>query len=97
MSTGGKAPGTLPEAEQHAAEQLERRVAAMQRDRAHVPDHRTPGVEIGGDDEKPSAALMRGGDVGKKRRRDLFGDQLAQRPGVEETLARAADLENIGS
>ncbi len=39
---------------------------------------------------------MRGGDIGKKRRRDLLGDQVLQRPGVEEALAGAADLENIG-
>ena len=40
--------------------------------------------------------LVRGGDIGEQRRRDLFGDQILQRPGIDKALAGRADLENIG-
>ena len=39
--------------------------------------------------------LISGRDIGEQRRRDLFGDEILERPGIEETLAGAADLENV--
>ena len=68
----------------------------MRGDGAHVPNHRALGVEIGGDDEQAPAALVGGGDIGEQGRRDLFGDQILERPGIDKTLAGATDLENVG-
>ena len=68
----------------------------MSCDRAHVPDHRALGVDIESGDEQAAAAAMFGGDVRKQRGRDLFGDLIAQRPGIDEALAAAAGFENVG-
>ena len=67
----------------------------MRGDGAHVPDHGALGIEIGGDDEQPPPGLIGGGDVGEQLRRDLFGDQILERPGIDEALAGRADLENV--
>ena len=100
ISTGGKAPGMLPEASSTLRNRLSAAspssVGGVRGDGAHVPDHGALGIEIGGDHEQTPAAAIFGGDIGQQRRRDLFGDQILQRPGIDEAFAGAADLENVG-
>ncbi len=51
--------------EQHVTEQLERLLAPLRRDSAHVPERSPPRVEIGGRHKQPAAARMLGRDLGE--------------------------------
>ncbi len=91
----------LPEARSTLRNRLTRGGAAglvggMRGDGAHVPDHGALGIEIGRDHEQPPPGPVTGGDIGQQLRRDLLGDQVLQRPGIEKALAGRADFENVG-
>ena len=68
---------------------------AVPGDGAHVPDHATSGVEIGGDDQQAPPAPVLGGDLGQELRRHALLDDALERPIVEQAVARDAILENI--
>ena len=62
---------------------------------ADVPGDRSAGIEIGRDDKQTSSARMLGGDRFQQINRYALCDQVMQRPGVEQTLTLAPDLENV--
>jgi hypothetical protein len=64
-------------------------------DLAHVPDHRTLRVEIGGADQQDTAAAILGGDAIEQRAGDILGDQLAQRRGVGKRLGAEQARQNL--
>ena len=73
--------------EQHLAEQIERLRPARDRDRPHVPDHRTLGVEIGGADQQPAAFAVLRGHLSQEGIVHIKGDDPGKRRVARERVA----------
>src|SRR5262249_26960278 len=80
---------------QDVAEQLQRLVIALCRDRAHVPDDPAAGVEIGRGDQITAALGMFGCDRLEQRGGYSFFDHALERPGIQEAFRRLPVLEYV--
>ena len=65
ISTGWKKPGMLDEASSTSRNSLSALSSPLLGDRAHVPDHPTAGVLIGGHHEEAATLGVLGGDRGE--------------------------------
>ena len=87
--------GNARRRQQHVAEQRERFLVAARGDRAHVPEHATAGVFIGGRYQEATALLVLGRDRAEHVGRYAFFDQALERPAVQEAFGRGLVFEHV--